>query len=137
MKSSRPYLLRALYEWIVDSGSTPHILVSTEQPNVVVPAGYAKDGQIVLNISPTAVRYLEMGNELITFEGRFGGVSQGLSIPVSAVLAVYARENGQGMFFELDEPDAAFEGESEDEDAASEAPAPAPARSRSHLTVVK
>ncbi len=135
MKSSRPYLLRALYEWIVDSGCTPHILVSTEAPNVVVPAGYARDGQIVLNVSPSAVRYLEMGNDLITFEGRFGGVAQLLSIPVAAVLAVYARENGQGMFFELDEPG---DEESVDEAAVEPAVEPVPApRDRSHLKVIK
>lgn len=103
MNSSRPYLLRALYEWIVDNDCTPHILVAAEYPGARVPAGYAQDGQIVLNISPSAVRYLEMGNEVLTFEGRFGGVAQSLYIPVAAVQAIYARENGQGMAFELEE----------------------------------
>lgn len=104
MNSSRPYLLRALYEWIVDNNCTPHILVAAEYPNARVPAGYAKDGQIVLNISPSAVRYLEMGNEVLTFEGRFGGVAQSLYVPVAAVLAIYARENGEGMAFEVEAP---------------------------------
>lgn len=102
MNSSRPYLLRALYEWLVDNDCTPHILVAADYPGTRVPAGYAKDGQIVLNVSPSAVRYLEMGNEVLTFEGRFGGVAQSLYVPVSAVLAIYARENGRGMVFEED-----------------------------------
>lgn len=105
MNSNRPYLLRALYEWIVDNNCTPHILVAAEYPGARVPAGYAKDGQIVLNISPSAVRYLEMGNEVLTFEGRFGGVAQSLYVPVAAVQAIYARENGEGMAFEVEEPE--------------------------------
>ncbi len=111
MNSSRPYLLRALYEWIVDNDCTPHVLVASDYPGTRVPAGYAKDGQIVLNISPSAVRHLQMGNDLLSFEGRFGGVAQVLQVPVPAVLALYARENGQGMFFDLDELE---EGESAD-----------------------
>lgn len=103
MKPSRPYLIRALYEWIVDNDCTPHILVASEYPNTKVPAGYARDGQIVLNISPNAVRYLDMSNNAISFEGRFGGTPQRLYVPIAAVLAIYARENNQGMFFEEDE----------------------------------
>lgn len=105
MNSNRPYLLRALYQWIVDNNCTPHILVAAEYPGARVPAGYAKDGQIVLNISPSAVRYLEMGNEVLTFEGRFGGVAQSLYVPVAAVQAIYARENGEGMAFEVEQPE--------------------------------
>ncbi len=138
MKSSRPYLLRALYEWIVDSGCTPHILVSSEYPDVRIPAGYARDGQIVLNVSPSAVRYLEMGNDVLTFEGRFGGVAQGLYVPVPAILAIYARENGQGMFFEGDD----VPGEDGDDEvpppaAPAGTPAPVAGKSRSHLKVIK
>lgn len=103
MNSNRPYLLRGLYEWIVDNECTPHILVHSDAPNVVVPSGYASDGRIVLNISPSAVRFLELGNEAVTFEGRFGGVAQQLHIPMGAILAIYARENGQGLVFELEE----------------------------------
>lgn len=102
MNSSRPYLLRALYEWIVDNDCTPHLLVNTEHPGVRVPAGYAQDGQIVLNVSPSAVRSLHMDNEAVSFEGRFGGVPHTLFVPAAAVLAIYARENGQGMVFELE-----------------------------------
>ena len=104
MKSSRPYLVRALYEWIVDNDCTPHLLVNAEFAGVQVPAGFASDGQIVLNVSPTAVRNLHMDNEAVSFEGRFSGVPQSLYIPAAAVLAIYARENGQGMVFDAESP---------------------------------
>ena len=117
MNSSRPYLLRALYEWIVDNDCTPHLLVNSEFKGVQVPSGYASDGQIVLNVSPSAVRHLLMDNDAVSFEGRFAGVAQRLFVPAQAVLAIYARENGQGMVFELEEaendqdaPDAAGQG---------------------------
>lgn len=116
MKSSRPYLLRALYEWIVDNDCTPHLLVDAEYPQVRVPAGYAQDGQIVLNASPGAVRHLHMDNEGISFESRFGGVAHSLYLPIGAVLAIYARENGQGMVFELEAPEALGEAAEEDDD---------------------
>lgn len=104
MKSSRPYLVRALYEWIVDNDCTPHLLVNAEYPAVQVPKGFASDGQIVLNVSPSAVRHLHMDNEAVSFEGRFGGVAHTLYVPAAAVLAIYARENGQGMVFDLESP---------------------------------
>jgi len=106
MNSSRPYLLRALYEWIVDNQCTPHLLVNSDYPQVRVPPGFASDGQIVLNVSPSAVRYLEMDNQAVSFEGRIGGVAHRLYVPCAAVLAIYARENGQGMVFELEAPEA-------------------------------
>lgn len=102
MNSSRPYLVRALYEWIVDNDCTPHMLVNAEYPAVQVPSGFASDGQIVLNVSPNAVRHLHMDNEAVSFEGRFGGVAHTLYVPVGAILGIYARENGQGMVFELE-----------------------------------
>ncbi|WNW11702.1 ClpXP protease specificity-enhancing factor [Pseudomonas sp. DTU_2021_1001937_2_SI_NGA_ILE_001] len=102
MNSSRPYLIRALYEWIVDNDCTPHILVNAEYPSVQVPQGFANDGQIVLNVSPSAVRQLHMDNEAVSFEGRFGGVPHTLYVPVGAILGIYARENGQGMVFDLE-----------------------------------
>ena len=102
MNSSRPYLIRALYEWIVDNQCTPHLLVNAEFPKVQVPPGYASDGQIVLNVSPSAVRHMHMDNEAVSFEGRFGGIAHSLFIPAAAVLAIYARENGQGMVFDLE-----------------------------------
>ena len=104
MNSSRPYILRALYDWIVDNDCTPHILVDATQPAVEVPAEYVKDGQIVLNVSPTAVIDLHLSNHLVTFNGRFGGRPTDVAFPVAAVLGIYARENGQGMVFEPDEP---------------------------------
>ncbi|WP_449125402.1 ClpXP protease specificity-enhancing factor [Pseudomonas viridiflava] len=102
MNSSRPYLVRALYEWIVDNDCTPHMLVNAEYPSVQVPQGFANDGQIVLNVSPSAVRHLHMDNEAVSFEGRFGGVPHTLYVPVGAILGIYARENGQGMVFDLE-----------------------------------
>ena len=99
MTSTRPYLIRALYEWIEDNGLTPHILVDATAPGVIVPKQHVREGQIVLNINPAAVRDLRLGNEWIEFSARFGGVARAIQIPVGAVLAIYARENGQGMAF--------------------------------------
>ncbi len=112
MTPSKPYIMRALYEWIVDNQCTPYILVAAEAPGVVVPDGFAENGQIVLNLSPTAVRHFVMNNEVVSFEARFSGVPQQLVIPVPAVLALYAQENGQGMFFEPELP--LVEGEAEE-----------------------
>ncbi len=97
MTSHRPYLLRALYEWIADNGMTPHILVDARLPGVRVPAHAVKDGRIVLNIADRAVAKLEMDNDSVRFSARFGGVSQSVMVPMAAVLAIYARETGQGM----------------------------------------
>jgi stringent starvation protein B len=99
MSSNRPYLLRALYEWISDNGLTPYILVDATNPSVRVPPGAAKDGKVVLNIAARAVTQFEISNERIHFLARFGGVSQGVDIPMNGVLAIYAQENGQGMMF--------------------------------------
>lgn len=97
MTSHRPYLLRALYEWIADNGLTPHLLVDATLPGVRVPAHAVKDGRIVLNIAERAVGHLQMDNDDVRFSARFGGVSHAVIVPIDAVLAVYARENGQGM----------------------------------------
>ena len=99
MTPNRPYLIRALYEWLVDNGLTPYLLVDAQRDDVQVPAQYVEDGRIVLNTSPSAVRGLERGNELITFEARFSGSSFAITLPPAAVLGVYARENGKGMLF--------------------------------------
>ncbi|HCK82438.1 MAG TPA: ClpXP protease specificity-enhancing factor [Candidatus Competibacter sp.] len=99
MTSTRPYLIRALFEWIEDNALTPHLLVNAEFPGVEVPKQHIKEGRIVLNINGAAVRDLQLGNEWIEFNARFGGVARNVHIPVSAVLAIYARENGQGMAF--------------------------------------
>jgi stringent starvation protein B len=95
--------MRALYEWIVDNGCTPYILVDAGIDYVTVPEQYVKDGQIVLNISPTAVMELDISNEAVSFNGRFGGVATDIYVPVNAVIGIYARENGQGMVFEPEE----------------------------------
>ena len=141
MNSSRPYLIRALYEWIVENDCTPHLLVDADYPGARVPPGYAKDGQVVLNVSPSAVRHLHMDNDAVSFEGRFGGVPQSLFIPAAAVLAVYARENGQGMVFDLepssvdDDADAAADAGDDDQGPPpSEPPRPS---GRPRLKVVK
>ena len=119
MTSQRPYLLRAIYEWIVDNGMTPHVLVDASLPGVRVPAHAVKDGRIVLNIAERAVGHLQMGNEALTFSARFAGVSQSVVVPMYAVIAVYSRETGQGMAM----PDEDFA-----EPEAGEAPAPVDAQ---------
>lgn len=99
MTSNRPYLLRAVYEWISDNGLTPYLLVDARQSGVRVPIHAIKDGQIVLNVAMRAVAELELGNDTVRFSARFNGVSQQVNVPLQAVLAVYAQENGQGMMF--------------------------------------
>jgi stringent starvation protein B len=102
MSSSRPYLIRALYEWILDNDSTPYILVNALGDDVQVPREHVKDGQIILNISPSAVQALEIDNDAMRFKGRFAGIPSLVHVPIQAVLGIYARESGQGMFFEAD-----------------------------------
>ncbi|MDD0973097.1 ClpXP protease specificity-enhancing factor [Pseudomonas fontis] len=142
MNSSRPYLVRALYEWIVDNDCTPHILVNAEYPAVQVPQGFASDGQIVLNVSPNAVRHLHMDNDAVSFEGRFGGVAHTLYVPSAAILGIYARENGQGMVFELEPPvieedDLEDEGDEPDDDGPPSGGQPPRPSGRPSLKVVK
>lgn len=105
MTSSRPYMIRALYEWIVDNNLTPYLLVDVLASGVEVPQEYVKDGQIVLNTAPRAVRDMLMTNESITFMSRFGGVPRHIKITPMSVLAIYAKENGRGMVFEAEDPD--------------------------------
>ena len=104
----RPYLLRAFYEWLLDNQLTPHLVVDVTLPGVQVPMEYARDGQIVLNIAPRAVGNLELANDEVRFNARFGGVPRVVSVPLAAVLAIYARENGAGTMFE---PEAAYDEE--------------------------
>ena len=125
MTSYRPYLLRALTEWINDNGMTPHILVDAGVPGVRVPPGTVREGKVVLNIADRAVVGLHMDNEWIGFTARFGGVSQPVDVPVGAVLAVYARETGQGMALP-DDPRAAAAPMTADPATATEADAPPP-----------
>lgn len=100
MTSSRPYLMRALYEWILDNDCTPYILVNALGDAVDVPPEHVKDGQIILNISPAAVQNLLIDNDSVQFDGRFAGVARPVFMPIGAVLGIYARENGQGMIFD-------------------------------------
>ena len=104
MASLKPYLIRAIYEWIVDNDFTPFLLVDAESDDTELPRQCVQNGKIVLNIRPTAVQDLDLGNERITFDARFSGVSYQVDFPVPAVLAIYAKENGKGMIF--DEKDA-------------------------------
>ncbi|NBC49095.1 MAG: ClpXP protease specificity-enhancing factor [Gammaproteobacteria bacterium] len=104
MTSNRPYLIRALYEWIADNQMTPHLLVDANHPEAVVPGDYVADGRIVLNVAAVAVHGLVLGNDAIRFSARFGGKPFPVELPVAAVLGIYARENGQGMLF-ADEAD--------------------------------
>jgi len=105
MSSSRPYLIRSLYEWILDNDCTPYILVNALGDDVEVPSEHVKDGQIILNVSPTAVQALDIDNDAMRFKGRFAGIPFQVFVPIEAVLGIYSRENGQGMFFEMEEPE--------------------------------
>lgn len=99
LTSNQPYLIRALYEWIGDNGLTPYLLVDASQPGTRVPPQAVKDGRVVLNIAARAVTRLELGNDVISFQARFSGAPMLVVVPVEAVLAIYAMENGQGMMF--------------------------------------
>lgn len=124
--------MRAMHEWMLDNGFTPHVVVDAKRDGVRVPEAHVKDGKIVLNVSPSATRALSLGNEFISFEARFGGVSQQLVIPIAAVLGIYARETGQGMIFgDDDAPPPSPEGE-----GSSPPPAASGAR-RPKLKVIK
>lgn len=105
MTSSRPYILRALYEWILENSCTPYILVNAYGPGVQVPQEHVKDGQIILNIAPVAVQGLHISDNAIEFNGRFAGIPTPVYVPVGSVLGIYARENGQGMVFEQEKPE--------------------------------
>ena len=105
MTPSRPYLLRALHEWIVDNGLTPHLLINVMGEGVVAPQEFAEGGRLILNISPSAVGSLALGDEFVELSARFGGVSRQVTVPIFEVLAIYARENGRGMVFTEEDGD--------------------------------
>jgi len=133
MTSHRPYLLRALNEWIADNGMTAHLLVDANAPGVQVPPQAVHDGKIVLNIAGRAVARLSIDNDGVSFTARFGGVSHPVLVPIAAVLAIYARETGQGMALPED-------GQSGHPDGEPEPPVGPPddgAAKRSHLRIVK
>lgn len=159
MTPRRPYMLRAFYEWLVDNELTPHLVVDATMPGVRVPMEFVQDGQIILNLAPRAVGNLEMGNEAVTFNARFGGRPHSVIVPLYAVQAIYARENGAGTMFEpedaymdeySDAPDIAevddemdaFLSEPDDDlqqadDDGAEEEAPRPKKGRPTLRVVK
>ncbi len=118
MLPSRSYLLRAMHEWIVDSGLTPHLLIDADDPDLEVPDSARGEGKVVLNVSPSAVRDLLMDRELVTFVARFGGVSRAVSVPITAVEGIYARENGRGMMFP-DEDALSDDNDGPDDDGSS------------------
>ncbi|WP_130802412.1 ClpXP protease specificity-enhancing factor [Acinetobacter ihumii] len=103
LSPTRPYMARAIYEWICDNQLTPYLMVDATQPYTSVPEQFIKDGQIILNIAPHAVHQFQMSNEAVTFSARFGGVARDIYVPMSALIGLYARENGQGLFFDPDE----------------------------------
>ena len=105
MLSNKPYLIRAFHEWIVDSNCTPYLLVNAMYPHCKVPQDYIENGEITLNIAPHAIRDLSIKNDFIDFQASFSGVVYTISVPVKAVLAIYAHENQQGMFFDYEESD--------------------------------
>ncbi|WP_074011801.1 ClpXP protease specificity-enhancing factor [Candidatus Sodalis sp. SoCistrobi] len=117
----RPYLLRAFYEWLLDNQLTPHLVVDVTVDGVMVPMEFARDGQIVLNIAPRAVANLALGNDDVQFNARFGGVPRQVVVPMAAVLAIYARENGAGTMFE---PEVAYEQLAVADDDSAREPAP-------------
>jgi len=130
--SRRPYLLRAMHEWISDSGHTPHVIVDAMRAGVEVPSAYIKEGKIVLNLSMTATQRLQLKNDAIEFDARFAGVAHHVHVPITAVLGVYARETGEGMIF------SEVETEPPPPQPAPERPqAPAGEARRAKLTVVK
>lgn len=133
MTSSRPYLIRAVYEWLVDNQLTPYLMVDANIPHVSVPKRFIEDGKIILNISPQAVLHLSMTNEFIEFDASFSGLTQHIYIPVVAILAIYAYENGRGMMFQEDEVgDQGGEGK-----GGPEPPRPPRKKGRPDLKVVK
>lgn len=136
-KSKRPYLLRALFDWIVDSGLTPYILVAADNPEARVPEQHVRDGKIVLNISPNAVRNLALADELVSFDGRFSGAPFWVEVPVAHVEAIYAKETGEGMMFEPDPKGSEDELKAEPGAEAESKPKSGASDEASHLKVVK
>jgi stringent starvation protein B len=129
MSSNRPYLIRALYEWLVDNGTTPYLMVNAEVDGVAVPEQFVDDGRIILNVDPSAVSGLELGNDLISFSARFSGKAEDILIPPRAVMGIYAKENGQGMLFP--------EGDGNKDDGPGDDPDPSTPGKRPSLKVVK
>ena len=142
MSSNRPYLLRAIYDWISDNNLTPYVLVDATFKGVQVPPQVIKNGQVVLNLAMRAVASLDLGNVWVSFQARFSGASQTIHIPVQAILALYAQENGQGMMFPADEEEGGDMPPPSAPEPDDTPPSPAaggdkPKRGAPHLRVVK
>ena len=135
---TKPYMIRAIHEWCVDNGLTPHLLVVVNA-QCRVPKAYVKDGEIVLNLNHTATKDLHIDNEAVSFSARFGGVSQNLYVPIDAVKGIFARENGQGMFFEpaLQANKDVVIVQTSPEASAPESNSKAPQKKKPSLTIVK
>ena len=136
-KPKRPYLLRALYDWIVDSDLTPYLLAVVESDAVQVPREYVSEGKIVLNVSPMAIRDLDLGLDAVTFSGRFGGRPFPVQIPMASVQAIYAKETGEGMMFEPEYPQGDVSGSPEPPEPPQPPEPPEPKPPSGHLKVVK
>jgi stringent starvation protein B len=132
MTTSRPYILRAIHQWISDNGLTPHLLVNAEFPGIRVPGQYIENGKIILNVSDRAVSSYHQDNDWIIFQARFGGRSQEIVVPVPAVLAIYAKENGKGMVFGQED-----NGSGDSPPPAPQPPSGAPKQRKPRLQVVK
>jgi stringent starvation protein B len=126
MTPRKPYLLRALYEWISDNQLTPYLLVDATLPGMNIPTQYVRDGKIIFNLSSSAVKALHIDAHAVSFDARFSGVAMAVYIPIAGALAIYAKENGQGLSFQ-EEPDS----------SPPPAPEPPPPKPRSHLKIVK
>jgi len=140
-KSRRPYLIRAIYEWCVDNGHTPHLLVAADYPGVSVPLQFVQEGRITLNLSPMAVQTLNIEDDPIWFSARFSGRPFDVIVPCGAVLAIFARENGEGLVFgEVEPPSADPSGDTPPPPATpapGAEPEPSKPKARGHLRVVK
>lgn len=140
MNSNQPYLFRAIYDWIIDNGATPYILVNADSPDVHVPAQSVKDGQIVLNIAPRAVSAYQADNDAVSFTARFSGVPEKIYVPMTDILAIYAAENAQGMVFSqdsVDEPLMEEVTDSVDDDETDPQPEPPKPGGKPFLKVIK
>ena len=142
----RPYLLRAMHEWMTDNSLTPHIVIDVAAAQTSLPVEYAKDGKLVVNVSYSATQNLFIGNESASFDARFGGVSRHLEVPISAILGIYARESGQGMIFSSESAPADDEAvasqssaqeDAEIQDAETDSGTGKPQRSRPQLKIIK
>ena len=136
--SKKPYLLRAMYEWLVDNEFTPHILIDAEAPGVSAPPSAIRDGRVLLNISPAAVFGLNLGNELVSLRASFSGAQREVSFPMPSILAIYAREDiQQGIVFNVEQAEPSEAGEAPPEEAPSEPDKPPEKKGRANLRIVK